>query len=373
MRTMVLSLILFLPTALPVFAESDDVAFHLGPDTYAAGRSVAMTEAGRDDVFLAGETLRLGASVTGSAHLAGRYLEVAAPVGGSVYAAGQEISLGAEVAGDATLAAREVDVIAPVAGDLRAFAQEIEVTAPVGETAMLTGETLFLDAAIAGDVAIAAENVTWGERARIDGRLTMMAEDGKEITVPDRVIAADRVEILREETEEWRRTPGTPPERVGGWLRDNLQTAAMLLVGTVGLALIAPVSAASLGDAMLDRPWRMLGLGILGEAVILGLILLLAVTLIGLLAAPFLAALAVIAMIAGQLVGAYGLGRWATEKAGAYPAREAGERVIAAAAGVALVTLITFVPFAGWLFVLGLGLAGLGTLVEVWVRPSFQI
>ncbi len=73
------------------------------------------TRAGTDDLFMAGETVRGAADITGSAHLAGRKVTMAGAVGGDAYLAGMDVTLEGQVAGDATLAGYDVRVGASAA------------------------------------------------------------------------------------------------------------------------------------------------------------------------------------------------------------------------------------------------------------------
>ena len=74
--------------ATAAVAQDETVVFNLGDDTFLAGPDVILNIEGRDDIFVAGETLEVVSDVTGSAHAAGRIVALKGKIGQDVYAAG---------------------------------------------------------------------------------------------------------------------------------------------------------------------------------------------------------------------------------------------------------------------------------------------
>lgn len=75
--------------AAPAMAQSEEAVLDLGGDRFAAGQSVVFAGIeGVDDLFLAGETVRVSAPPDGTVHVAGRWVRIEAPIAESLYGVG---------------------------------------------------------------------------------------------------------------------------------------------------------------------------------------------------------------------------------------------------------------------------------------------
>lgn len=358
-----LLVILSLLLAVPALAQDEEAV--LGNDVYKAGQSVRMGEDGRDDAFLAGEGVRLAAPITGNAHMAGRWVDIGADLGGSLYAAGQRVRIEGAVAGDAAVAGYTITVDAPVGGDLRAFGSEVSVTAPIGESMILNGEVVELDAPVAGDAVISTRELTFGSGARIDGTLTLYEEEVGTLLVPEEVVPAERITRVK---LRFKRVSGAFQHPGGGDKRSFADEAADYLtwgviIGLIAAlaALIAPKAMGGFAEDLAARPVRNVLSGFLGLSVLLGGGVLVALTLIGALLTPFFWLAALTLGLAGLVVGAYGLG--ATVLGAAFsPPKSWIFRVLAGFVGAMLTAVIGLVPFLGWIVVMAILTAGAGVL-----------
>lgn len=354
----------------PAAAQEGGGRLALGGDAYAGGSRIAQTEAVPGDLFLVGESVAAAAPVAGAAHLAGRRVEVTAEVSGNLYAAGMDVGLAAPVGGSASLAGYDVAVQGPVGRNLRAAGQRVTLAAPVAGAALIAAEEARIDAAIGGDLRLIASRVAFGPGARVDGTLTLVSETPEAIEVPAAVAPPGR--ILRERAA---RAPGVAVPLPGPtWPQVALGLLAVvagLTVLTGLLALIAPRGMADLRRRIVEAPFRAAGLGFLALSALTGAVLVVALTLVGLLLSPAAALLALAAGFAGYLVGLYALGAGMLVALGRGEPELPGERLMAALLGAVLASLIALVPFAGWLFVLALVLAGTGALTARWLRPAF--
>lgn len=363
--------ILALLVTAPAVAQDKPNFFRIGDDVYLAGTSVELTTAGIDDVFAAGERVDLSAAITGSAHLAGRRVNGDSEIGGDLYAVGADVTLRAPVAGDATLGGYDINVLAAVGADLRAGGANLRVAAPVGGTALLAGRSVEINAVIAGDTAIAARDLEFGPDARINGRLRLYGKDVNDLVVPDRVVPADRIERF------------DVAERVGGrfgergpriaWLVISFVVSVLLIALLATLvATLAPQKLERARDMTRDRPFRTFWIGFLTLAALIGSSVLLVLTLIGVLVAPAVIALAVGLGFVGYLIATYLVGRALWGWFGAPPPDAFLERAVTALIGAVTVALIALVPFLGWLAILVLTLTGLGALTVAVFRPELR-
>lgn len=361
-----------LALGLATGAQAGESTLDFGGDSYRAGARVIL-EASRGDVFLAGRSVTIDAPLSGSAHLAGRRIAVTEPIGGNLYGAGQSVDLGAALAGNATLFGQRVDVAAPVQGNLRVGASEIAITGEVSGTAILGGESLFLDAPIRGGVMLGVDELRFGPGAQILGPVILYEDEDAPQVIPASVAAPDQIE--RRALKDWE---GAPDHVAVGQHQDSLwhdlRAAGwdlLWLTAVVGLvAALAPLRMLDLRDHLAEAPLRSVLRGFVGLSAAVGAVIVLAMTGVGVIFAPFALVLAVLAGVAGYVIGVYGLGIGLLTLAGLPLPEALGERLIAALAGALAVVAVGLVSgFAVWLFGLILALAGLGALVQAVLRP----
>jgi hypothetical protein len=355
--------VLLIALAAPAMAQ-DDADWRFGGDAYLAGRNVTLTGETVQDLFMAGDKVTARSDIDGTAHMAGRYVTLDGRVGQNFYGAGMQVSVGGTVAGNVTAAGETVVVTEPVSGNLRATASTVEIMAPVAGNAILAGEDVTLDAAIGGDLALAASDVDWGDAALVRGEVHIYSDSPDQIEVPERVAAADRVVL--HEVDDWDHAEGMPAmerpsflARLRGWL------GGVLVVGVLGtiFAAIAPGYLANLRERALSRPLRTGATGFVGLSALVGSVVFLAMTGIGIVLVPVSLIAAVLLAILGYVIGAYAIGVWAVGIAGRGMPASTGERAIAAFAGAIIAALLMLIPWLGWLAVMAIFLVGAGALL----------
>ncbi len=308
--------------ALPALAETTSLT--IAQDRYEAGAAVSFDGPSVTDLFMAGVT---------------------APINGDASVSGYELSL------------------ASVTGNLRAAGSEVTVAA-VGGYALITGEDVSMQGVMAGDVVLVAKDITFGPGARVTGMLTIYAEDPASITVPESAASPARVKIeqaARYNGNEWsERMPIQVPvwRVVTGFLMGVLISG--LIVAMV--IAIAPQAVQSWRTLALTHPGRAIWSGFLVTSALAGSGFVLMLTLVGVFLLPVMLVLTVLAIFAGYALGSYvlGVGLWLAA------GRKMPEGLLAkfalACLGAFLAGLAWLVPIAGWFFVLGLTMLGIGTL-----------
>ncbi|MBK1635267.1 hypothetical protein [Rhodovulum adriaticum] len=347
--------------------------FRLGLDAFHAGSAPIHAQAGADDLFMAGETVRVQAPIEGTAHLAGRRIELEATIGDALYAAGMDLELRGAIDGDATVSAYSVDLREPVGGDLRVWGANVTLAAPVAGNALIGGDRVEITGTVAGDVLLSARSVTFGPEARIDGALTLVAKDPDAIEVPASVIPAER--ITREVAQHGPRAMAKGHPGVWGAVIVNLLGGIVLTAALAALiAGVWPGQMARLRETLLDRTLRAMGVGFLGLSSLIGATVLLALTVIGLIVAPAAAAAAFLLGAAGYIIAVYAFGVGLLKLFGRAVPDSLGDRALAAVTGAVVAGLIGIIPFLGWLFVLALSISGAGALVlRIWPKGAVAV
>lgn len=346
--------------APPALAQTSVLT--IGQDRYEAGENVRFAGPAGGDLFLAGNRVVVAAAVGGSAHLAGRKVTVEAAVAGDLFAAGYAVVASGGVGGDASLTGYEVTV-GPVTGNLRAAGAEVEL-ANVGGYALVTATNITLTGAVAGDAVLVGDDVTFGPGAKVAGALTIYASDPASITVPETVAPATRVKIETRNSYEKADWAQKMPMRVSGWRIVGGFLMGVLISGLIAALVIAvaPKAVQSWRALALAHPGRAIWSGFLVTSALAGSGFVLMLTLIGVFLLPVMLAITLVAIFAGYALGSYmlGVGLWLA--AGQVMPLGLPGKFALACLGAFVAGLAWLVPVAGWFFVLGLTLLGIGTL-----------
>jgi len=351
--------------AVPAFA--DDAVLTIAQDRYTAGASVRFDGPAVTDLFMAGNRVAVAAPVGGSAHLAGRRVTVEAAVAGDLFAAGYGINVRGTVGGDASVTGYEV-TIGPVTGNLRAAGSEVTV-GTVGGYALITGAEVTLNGAIAGDLVLVSDRITFGPDAAIAGALTIYAKDPANVTVPASVAPPARVKIEALQNYDAGNWTDRMPVRVPFWRIVQGFLMGVLISGLIAALVIAvaPKAVQSWRELALAHPGRAIWSGFLVTSALAGSGFVLMLTIVGVFLLPVMLMITALAIFAGYALGSYvlGVGLWLAT-ARPMPDGLLGKFGLACL-GAFVAGLAWLVPVAGWFFVLGLTLLGIGTLAAfVW-------
>lgn len=351
----VFGFLLLMITAGPVCAQADPAStYTIGQDRFSAGALVDTDGAGPlDDVFLAGATVDLSTPVTGDALLLGSTVTVSAGIGGDVYGAGALIDIDAEVGGDATLTGQTVRLNAPINGDVRIGAASITINAPIRGNALLGGETVTLNSVITGDVTVGAGELIYGDNARIDGTLTLHTD---EPDVPASV--TDKVTYTEGKFED------APDSSALGFLLSVVIRAAIVAGIIMAVNVTLPQRFAAWEMRIVDHPERALGDGFLTMAMLIGALLLLAITVVGLVATPVVAVLIAVGWFMGYIFGGYGVAALIWDRLKQPLPQTVWGAGMMGAAGAAVMMLLAKIPYGGWFIVVMVVLTGIGAVMS---------
>lgn len=346
--------------AAPAFAETTTLT--IAQDRYEAGRAVRFDGPEVADLFMAGNRVVVAGSVGGSAHLAGRRVTVEGAVAGDLFAMGYDVTVAGAVGGDASVSGYEV-TLSDVTGNLRAAGAEVQVGS-VGGYALITGAEVTLQGAVAGDAVLVADKIEFGPGASVAGALTIYAEDPEEIIVPESVAPAARVKIETRSSYEKAGWEHRMPVRVSFWGVASGFLMGVLISGLIAALVIAvaPKAVRDLRHLALEHPGRAVWSGFLVTSALAGSGFVLMLTIVGVFLLPVMLTITALAIFAGYALGSYVLGVGLWQAGGwAMPDGLPGKFGLACL-GAAVAGAAWAVPVAGWFFVLGLTMLGIGTL-----------
>lgn len=356
--------------ALPLYAQSDQIE-DFGGDSFRSGGTVIVDQSGIDDLFAAGSTVKVDTDIAGSGYLAGRSVNITGAVNGDLFAAGFDVTVAGQVAGDATIAGNTL-TIGEIGGDLRASGGTLVIQGPVAGYAMLAVDDVRLDDVITGNLYLTSRLASFGDDARVTGKLVLFEEEVGKLAVPETLVPSDQIE--RRDISEWDDTvPAVKSETWQAMVRSFVTGALLIAVLASLIAGLMPQKMARLRRSLLDQPFRNFWFGFLAESVAAGSAIIFAMTLIGILLIPASLFVAFLVGFAGYVVAAYAVGVALMLMFGRPEPSGFGTRVIAAGVGALLVSAVALIPFFGWLFALALVLAGVGSITLMLFQPAFYV
>lgn len=307
------------------------------------GTAVAATETGDVVVVQEGETVDSLTTAAGTVIVRGT-------VDGDLtaFAGNVRIEESGTVNGDATVMAGNVRITGTVGGDVTALAGNvrIEEAGTVNGSFQAAAGDVAINGTVEGDATVGAGQLSLGPTASIAGDLEYDA--GSFDRAPGATVAGS---VRQVESVDITGGPLAP-----SWVTSLYGFLTSLLLGAV-LLLAFPVFSNRVADRLEADPLTSGGIGL--AALILGpiLIVLLAITIIGIPLAILGAVLFGLLLWIGTVYGVYGVSRWLLSFA------DVESKWVALLFGLLIVALISPVPLLGGIVQFLLLLLGLGALL----------
>ncbi len=379
-RIILISVLTFFSLSFVVFAQdsqnkSEDYSF--GGDIFVAGDKSNVDAPVEGDVFATGYNVNILNSVGEDAHAAGYSVTINGDVGGDVYTMGRNVTINGNIGDDLSAMGENILILGKgVGGNARLAGSNITLTAPISGSATIAAQKANIDAAIEGDFMFSGEKISFSDNAKINGFVTIKSTN--DIIVPPNVASADRVSIEKLKKSNYSGDMrDIAHDSIRGffpdWLSGIVKIIIFALIGIIWLTIFKKKSLIAYNVA-LDRPWKSVFFGVLGLAAFIGLIPVVAMTIIGIPLVPVLIVLLVIAGVIGYVAGVWFIGSKVMSSLG-QDIEPMGNRFIALIAGLVGAWILSLIPFIGWLVSLvilyiGLGAISYAALVR-WIDKDF--
>lgn len=321
-------------------------AEHIDGDLFAAGYKVDVQETVTGDIFAAGQDIIIDEAVSGDVRVAGNSITIDAPVSGSVMAFGSTVVLteNAIIDGHVTIAAASV-----------------EVMGTVKKQAVIGGAFVELYGTFEGPVEIEAENTYIKEGAIV--ATTVSVRGPNEPQVEDGV---QGTESITYEFVDYDELQSNNEFDFGGLFAGSLFFAfmkfiAFLVLGAV-ILLLFPTATTVVAERM-ETDWQNSLLGGLLVLILTPIIaVLIGITIIGLpLMGTIFMVYALVAMLASIYVSiVIGKRLFSTSEE-----HTNIQKVLHFGFGLLLLSIVTMIPFIGWLISLLATAWGMGALWRV--------
>lgn len=319
-----------------------------GGDLLASGASPTVADTVSGDVMVAGAEASFTGVAAGDLLAAGGRLDLVGSVGGSVRAAGGDLRVATDMGRNATLAGGNVvlERTGRVRGNAYLAGGAVRVDGVVDELLRVSGGDVILNGVVGRDVRVEAGSLRLGPSTVITGDLRYRLRRGEELTVDPGARVEGRTIAL------------VPRRSLPRWAPWWLALIGFLIVGVAAVAF-APRTAAAAAGSVTARPLASLGLGLAWLVLVPALVVVAAVTLVGLPLAVIVGMLYLISLCLAPVVPGTRLG---LALLGDRERPSRGHVVAALLLGAPILVVLAFAPLVGfalWGLALVLGLGGL--------------
>jgi cytoskeletal protein CcmA (bactofilin family) len=347
-------------SGMAVTVASGDV---VDDDLYVAAETIIIDGTVNGDLWAAGNTITVNGIVNGSVMAAGRIVNINGDVTHAVRAVGETININGDVDGDVMAGCGKLNIAstARIGGDLLFGADIASIDGPVEGNIKGSGREVTISNWVNGNVELEVENLTILSTANIGGDLSYTSEEEAYIQSGAQIAGATThklPEVQPEVKKDW--TKIFPFVLFFGVLATVLSFLMALVAGVV-IIFLAPKKLTSITDAIGTRPGPSAGWG----AMILFLTpiaaLIVCLTIIGIPVGLITLALYGIALYLAQIPVGLFIGRWII---GRFRVVESKAIMVGAlAVGLAILKLLSLIPYFGFFVGFVVVLFGLGAVV----------
>ncbi len=320
--------------------ESVIISGTVNGDVYAAGANVLVDGIVNGDLLAAGATVTVLGNISDDVRAAGSSVIIKGPVGKNVVAFGSNVTLSSEgkVGGSFLAAGNTIDLSGPISKDVNAYGNQVLLTSTVGR-----------------DFQGMMQSLVLGSGAKIVGDLNY--QSSQQANVPAGVVSGKVTYKPIEKTQP--NLPPAAPFALAGLfvgLKFFLSFTGFLISLVVGLIYLSllPKRAESLVNIIGSKPWVSLGVGLLTIIIFPLVLVILAVSLVGLPLLFLLVPLFLFFLYMAKIFTAFYLGRRILSSD-----KLLGPLLV----GLLLYYVLSFIPGIGFLTVLAFVTVGLGAFI----------
>jgi hypothetical protein len=270
-------------------------------------------------------------------YVAGHEINVASNVTGDLTAAGDKINVTGTIEHNLDAAGNHITTSNSIGGTVKAAGQNITIGGNVGGDVVAAGANVQINGTVTGDVVVAAKSLTFGPQAVVTGHVTYYGRNDAKIEDGAKVPAIDNHKVQFGDLGHAKKAL-----HVFGTL---VSTLAWILAAGV-LVWLFPKHLQALIRLVSQKPWKNLGVGLLGLIIPPIAFVLLFIILVGYYVAfasmfLWLFLLSLSCIVAAIWLGARLLS-W-------FRKTEPKADYLAAIIGVLALKLLMFIPILGWL------------------------
>jgi hypothetical protein len=330
----------------------------ISDDFYIAGGNVSSGGPITGDLVAAGGNVLVNSAVTGDVLAGGGSVTILGTVGDDIRVGGGNITVSSQVRGDLVAGGGQTIVTgAGIGGDVVWGGGSLRIEAPIGGDLKLGGGDVYINSTVVGNVEFTGEKITLGKGAIIEGNL-IYSTPGEAI-MEDGAVVRGTTEFKKQESKKDAAKAGLAAFASLASLMGFL----MRLAGALVLALFFHRYAVQLVESIVEKPLVELGRGFAAFAIIPVASAILLITVIGvplgiLGLISFAALLIFTSLLAPVVLGS--IAHKLVLKPNTYQVTW-----LTVLIGVALYTILGWIPIVGWVAKFALVLITMGAIVKV--------
>ncbi|MBI2607628.1 MAG: hypothetical protein HYW51_02265 [Candidatus Doudnabacteria bacterium] len=328
-------------------------AYH---DLYTTGTSVTVDSNVTGDLLVAGGMVNVNGSVERDLMIAGGNIAVNGSVGDDARIGGGNIAINGPVSSDLLIGGGNISLAeaASVGGDLIIGGGNVVINSPVSGNAKLGGGVININSSIAGNVEIKVDDqVTFGPNSSVSGTLVVYGRKQPIILDGASLPVIDFRELKESKLSYGRAFIGV----------SFIVTLLSMLIAGLAVYYLARRRITILVKNIQTNLWLNLALGLTGLIVTPAVVVILFATVVGYYLAILLTLWYILLLLIGLLIGMTFLGSWVVKLVMRRP--EMKVDWLSIIVGAVLTAVLGLIPFVGWLAVLLLLLAGIGSILRL--------
>jgi len=328
-------------------------------DLYVAAETIIIDGTVNGDVWAAANTITVNGIVNGSVMAAGRIVNINGDITHAVRAVGETININGDVGGDLMAGCGKMNIAstARIGGDLLFGADIVRIDGPIEGDIRGSGREVTISNGVNGNVELEIESLTILPTANIGGDLNYTSEEEADIQSGAQITGAT-THKLPEVKKDWAKV--FPFVIFFGVLAKVLSFLMALVAGVV-IIFLAPKKLTSITDAIGTRPGPSAGWGALIVFLTPIAALIVCLTIIGIPVGLIALTLYGIAIYLAQIPVGLFIGRWII---GRFRVVEGKAIMVGALAiGLAILKLLSLIPYFGFVVGLAVVIFGLGAVV----------
>lgn len=324
---------------------------------YTAGANVTLNGPTTGDLYVAGSSVTLNGNVERDLMTAAGTININAPIGGNAHVAGGNLTINSAVNGDLMIVGGNVTLTekAAIAGDLVIGGGNLIVDGPVAGDVRVGGGKVSINGKVNGDVyARVTDQLTFGSNSEVVGKVQLKSPKEAVVSQGAKVSSIDYTKIEVKKGDRGAR----------GWFTFGflIKLIASFIAGWLLLHFARRFSTDS-SSLIRTGFWPSLGIGLVFLIVTPIIGILLFVTVVGYYLAILLFLFYAFALMIAGLIMMIFAGSWLW---GLVNKRQIGRSDwLTLIVGVIVIGLVSLIPVVGWLAILVLFLAALGSAVRI--------
>lgn len=329
-------------------------------DYFAVGDNVTISGTVNGDVFVAGGQTYIDGIVNGDLLTAGGQVVIAGPVSGNIRVAGGDVTLSSEVGGNVTILGGNIliDDSATISGSLNGAVGNARILSPVSKSIHIAGGQITVGNEVGKNLKVAVGNLALVNGAHIKGDVVYVAEEEMDISGGAMIDGAVVKKILPEQIAAEKEQKNSRNVFLGlmgfsalFWFVNSFIFGALLL-------RIAPRYTSDVVDGIRRKFWQNMLTGFVFTVVGPIVIVILLATIFGIPLALLSTVVYFVLMCLGRIMFALFLGT-KIQKHVSF----AKNKYLVLILGILAYSILTWIPFIGWLIGIVGSFVGTGSLI----------